>query len=240
MSTAPPSEENKADKKEDIKVEILNENERKYDLSFKVILIGNQGVGKSCLTIASNNPIQNEYLPTIGFEYFTFNVKINEKIIKLQIWDTCGQELYRSLVVNFYRNTSVGVIVYSIDDKNSFENVILWLKDLKLNSNNIDIRTILVGNKSDLEENRQVSKEEGLKLKNDFEFDLFMETSAKTGFNVKKIFIEAAKILYLDYVDYKKKNILNVAYVDYRDSTIKGEKLKNDILKNPIKRNKCC
>jgi len=106
-------------KKEDNKltIEVLEENYRKYDFSFKIIVIGNPGVGKSCLSIkATKNLFENSYIATVGFEFFNFNVKIGDKIVKLQIWDTCGQEIYRSLITNFYRNSSLAIIVYSIDE----------------------------------------------------------------------------------------------------------------------------
>ncbi len=75
------------------------------------------GVGKSCLSIkAVKNNFESHYLATVGFEFFTFNIKIGEKIIKLQIWDTCGQEIYRSLITNFYRNSMLAIVVYSIDE----------------------------------------------------------------------------------------------------------------------------
>ena len=102
-----------------------------YDLSFKVIVIGDSGVGKSCLTNkATNNIFEENYNATIGFEFFTFNIKMYNKIIKLQIWDTCAQELYRSLITNFYRNSSLAINVYAINSKVSFENIDMWLKEL--------------------------------------------------------------------------------------------------------------
>jgi small GTP-binding protein len=98
------------------KILILPDDYSQYDLSFKIIVIGNSGVGKSCLTIkATKNLFETAYSATVGFEFFTFNVKINEKVVKLQIWDTCGQEVYRSLITNFYRNSSLAILVYAID-----------------------------------------------------------------------------------------------------------------------------
>ena len=82
--------------------QILDDDYATYDLCFKVILIGDPGVGKSCLSIkATKNIFENNYLATVGFEFYAFNVKLNDKIIKLQIWDTCGQEIYRSLITNY-------------------------------------------------------------------------------------------------------------------------------------------
>ena len=86
----------------------------------------------------------------------------------------------------------------------SFDDVDLWLKDLKSNSNP-DIKIFLIGNKVDLEESRLVTKEQALQFQKDFELDLFMETSAKTGFNTQELFVQAAKVLYEDYMLYKRK-----------------------------------
>ena len=87
----------------DYKYELLPDDFTKYDLSFKLIVIGDSGVGKSCLTNkATKNIFEESYNATVGFEFFTFNIRMNGKVLKLQIWDTCGQELYRSLITNFY------------------------------------------------------------------------------------------------------------------------------------------
>ena len=100
----------------DYKVEVLPDDFNLYDLSFKIIIIGDSGVGKSCLTLkATKNYFEDYYSATVGFEFFTFNVKVDGKYIKLQIWDTCGQEIYRSLISSFYRNSSLAMMVYSID-----------------------------------------------------------------------------------------------------------------------------
>ena len=99
------------------KTEVLPEDYPKYDLSFKIIVIGNSGVGKSCLSVkATKNIFENNCLATVGFEFFSFNVRVDDSIIKLQIWDTCGQEIYRSLITNFYRNSSLAFIVYAVDE----------------------------------------------------------------------------------------------------------------------------
>jgi len=100
---------------------------------------------------ATKNLFENHYSATVGFEFFTFNVKINDKVVKLQIWDTCGQEIYRSLITNFYRSSALGILVYAIDNKNSFDNLDVWLKDLKTQSNP-DVKVFLIGNKTDLED----------------------------------------------------------------------------------------
>ena len=191
---------------EEFKIEVLPEDYPQDDLSFKLIFIGDSGVGKSCLTTkAVKNNFEEYYQATVGFEFLTFNMKVNDKVVKLQIWDTCGQEIYKSLISNFYRNSSLAVLIYAIDNKESFNHVENWLNDLKSQANP-DVRVFLVGNKADLEEDRKVPKEEGEKYKEDQHLDLFMEASAKTGHNAKNVLIEAAKILYKDYLKFDENS----------------------------------
>ena len=204
MSTT--ENENSSSTVEDYKIEMLPEDYPQYDLSFKLIFIGDSGVGKSCLTTkAVKNNFEEYYQATVGFEFLTFNMKVNDKVIKLQIWDTCGQEIYKSLISNFYRNSSLAVIIYAIDNKESFNHAENWLNDLKSQANP-DVRIFLVGNKADLEEDRKVSKEEGEKYREEQHLDLFLETSAKTGHNARNVLVEAAKILYKDYLKFDETN----------------------------------
>jgi Ras-related protein Rab-6A len=206
-SNATESTSGSTKKGDDYKIELLPEDYPQYDLSFKLIFIGDSSVGKSCLTTkAVKNNFEEYYQATVGFEFLTFNMKVNDKVVKLQIWDTCGQEIYKSLISNFYRNSSLAVLVYAIDNKESFTHVENWLNDLKSQANE-DVRIFLVGNKSDLEEERKVTKEEGEKYKLDQHLDLFMETSAKTGQNARNVLIEAAKILYNDYLKFDEKGV---------------------------------
>ena len=219
---------------EDYKIEMLPEDYPQYDLSFKLIFIGDSSVGKSCLTSkAVKNNFEEYYQATVGFEFLTFNMKVNDKVIKLQIWDTCGQEIYKSLISNFYRNSSLAVLVYAIDNKESFNHTENWLNDLKSQANP-DVRIFLVGNKADLEEERKVSKEEGEKYKEDQHLDLFMETSAKTGHNARNVLIEAAKILYKDYLKFDENNKEN------GPSNVLGKKGQGLIKKKDKKEKKGC
>ena len=187
------------------KYEILPEDYTNFDLSYKLIVIGDSGVGKSCLTNnAVKNVFEEAYNATVGFEFFTFNVRICEKVVKLQIWDTCGQELYRSLITNFYRNSSLAIMVYAINAKESFENVEMWLRELRTHSNP-DVKVFLIGNKIDLEKEREITREEGEKFYRDNKLNLFMEASAKAGINTQNIFLKAAEILYDDHLKYLQK-----------------------------------
>ena len=181
---------------EEIDYETFPDDHPIHDLSFKLIVVGDSGVGKSCLTMKATKDIfENDYSPTIGFEFYTFIIKIKEKIIRLQIWDTCGQEVYRSLINGFYRNSSLAILLYGINNIKSFQNLELWLNDIKNNSNP-DIKIFLVGNKKDLEEKREVPIDKAKTFYKEHNLNYFIETSAKTGFNVKKLLIRAANVLY--------------------------------------------
>ena len=192
-------------KTEDLKYEILTEEFTDYDLSFKIIVVGDSGVGKSCLTMkGTKNHFEECYSPTVGFEFFTFNIKIDDKYIKLQIWDTCGQEAYKSLITSFYRNASLAILVYSIDNQNSFNNIEVWLNEIKSQSNP-ETKIFLIGNKIDLENERKISTETAQQFSNAHAFNYFDETSAKTGANAQNVFIQAAKELYLFHLEYKDR-----------------------------------
>jgi small GTP-binding protein len=214
------------------KVEILKvpNNYSDYEIHFKVIVIGNSGVGKTCITNkAIKNDFNNNYITTIGMEIYSLFIKINNKTIKLQIWDTCGQEIYRSLIVNFYRSTSLAILVYSINNKDSFRDIDLWVKELKSN-NSPDTKLILVGNKLDLQDKREISYEEGKKFAKDFGFIDFFETSAKTGENVQTMFKKAAMLLYEEHLKYKEMSE-NTSFNSFKPSMYKTKE---------IKRTKCC
>lgn len=186
-------------------------NNNEYDLCFKIIIVGDSGVGKSCLAIkAVKGEFCQIYAPTIGLEYFDYKVKINDMIIKLQLWDTCGQEEYRSLITNYFRNSSLAVLVYAIDMEESFQNIEMWLNVIKANSSP-DTKIVLIGNKADVEE-RKIEKKMGEKFCKEHKLCFFMETSAKTGFNANNLFDEAAKILYVEYknLNEKKKDYQNI------------------------------
>lgn len=199
---------------DNLEITVLEEDNSHFDLSFKIIVIGDSGVGKSCLTIkATKNDFMENSNATVGFEFFSFNMKIDNKIVKLQIWDTCGMEIYRSLITNFYRNSALAIVMYSVDNSKSFENTSLWLKELKSYSNP-DIQVFLIGNKVDLEDKRQVAKEIAQQFTKDQNVNMFLESSAKSGFNAQKVFIEAGKLLYMNYLNYSSKRNSRSSSID--------------------------
>ena len=221
---------------DEFNIELLPEDFAQYDISFKIIVIGDSGVGKSCLTTqAVRNNFEEFYTATVGFEFLTFNMRINNNVLKLQIWDTCGQEVYKSLISNFYRNSSLALILYAINNRDSFQHAETWLNDLK-NQANPNVRVFLVGNKSDLENERVVTKEEGEKFKEEKKLDRFIETSAKTGENARSALLEAAKLLYKDYLKAKQ----NLASGEQpSDDNNKGDKLQRKAEGNKTKKG-CC
>ena len=161
---------------DEFNMELLPEDFAQYDISFKIIVIGDSGVGKSCLTTqAVRNNFEEFYTATVGFEFLTFNMRINNNVLKLQIWDTCGQEVYKSLISNFYRNSSLALILYAINNSDSFKHAENWLNDLKSQANP-NVRVFLVGNKSDLEDERVIPREDGERFKEDKKLDMFIET----------------------------------------------------------------
>ena len=190
---------------ENYTVEILSQEMGEIELNFKLIIIGDSSVGKSCLCLrATKNVFESMYSPTIGFEFMTFYVKVDDKPIKLQIWDTCGQEVYRSLISSFYNNSSLAIIVYSIDNEDSFTNLEFWLNELRTKGNP-DINIFLIGNKADLEDKRKITKEAAQEFADNNKVKLFLEASAKTGLNAQNIFIEAAKLLYEQHLKFKDR-----------------------------------
>jgi small GTP-binding protein len=216
---------------EENEIEILPENfSKKPHFIFKVIVIGSSGVGKTCLTIRALKGEFNALVnPTIGFEFLTMKLKYNNKIIALQIWDTCGQEVYQSVVSHFYKKASMAILVYSIADKKTFTDLNKWLDEIKNNADS-DIKIALVGNKIDLQDNRDVTKEEALEFKNNKNLDLIFESSAKHGDNSKDIFFETAKLLYKDCIE-KELNSTKKSMKSIKNERIPSFSLKKNINK---------
>ena len=166
-----------------------------YDFLFKLILIGDSSVGKSNILLKY---LKGEFDPnskaTVGVEFGTKNIKIKNKNIKIQIWDTAGQERYRSITSAYYKGAKGAFIVYDITRKNTFDNIDKWLSDLKTNGDK-NMAIIIIGNKSDLDDKREVEKDEGIKKSDEYK-TAFMETSALNGDNVDKAFDELIDEIY--------------------------------------------
>jgi len=133
-----------------------------YDMNFKIIIVGDSGVGKSNMgTRYINNEFQLDTRTTVGVEFFTKNININKTNIRAHIWDTAGQEKFKAITKSYYKGAKGALVVYDITRKESFDNVDKWISDLKANGEN-DLVITLIGNKCDLENERKVNKEEAL------------------------------------------------------------------------------
>ena len=165
-----------------------------YDMIFKVILIGDASVGKTnILSKYLRNEFDANSKSTVGVEFGSKSLEIDNNKIKLQIWDTAGQERYRSITNAYYKGAKGAILVYDITRKITFDNIDKWIPDLKANGEDVNI--ILIGNKSDLENQREVSEEDG-KQKAEMYKLAFMETSALNGSNIDKAFQELIEEVY--------------------------------------------
>ena len=165
-----------------------------YNYLLKYIIIGDTAVGKSnILTQYVYEKFNEVFQPTLGVEFAAKNAVIDNKIYRIQIWDTAGAESFRSITRAYYKNSVCAFIVYDITKRETFENVQVWLDDIK-NQCPQTVLLVLVGNKLDLENERQISYEEGESFaqKNNM---YFFETSAKTGVNIENLFLKSVETI---------------------------------------------
>ena len=166
-----------------------------FNYLLKYIIIGDPSVGKSNILLKyAHNKFTNEYQATIGVEFGAKNLTLDGKIFRIQIWDTAGQENFRSITRAYYKNSVCALVVYDITNRISFENVQEWIDEVKSQTPK-EILLVLVGNKIDLENERVVSFDEGKKLSEDNDM-LFFETSAKNGNGINDVFLNSCREIY--------------------------------------------
>ena len=172
------------------------------DYCFKAVVSGNSGVGKtSIIRYEIYNEFKEDNKSTIVFEHFYKSYRICDKVIRLQIWDTCGEETYDDLMKNFYRSALCIFIVFSLDDEGSFLNLNKWINDVKnLNENDSPI-VILIGNKRDNLSEIKVSKEDIENYCKKHDIDTYFETSAKNGDSIHDLFKEVIRKLYIKFIE---------------------------------------
>ena len=154
-----------------------------YDNICQILIIGDSSVGKtSIITRYTNGTFKEEYLGTVGLDYYTKEEIIDNKTIRVKLWDTAGQERFRSLTQNYFRNAEGVLLTFDLTSNESFDSLKEWINSIKKNmeSQNIYIPLVIIGNKLDMEELREIKKEDAEKFANENNYKYF-ETSAKTG-----------------------------------------------------------
>lgn len=195
---------------------------KNFNYLLKFIIIGDPSVGKSNIVLKyANNKFTDDYQATIGVEFGAKNIEINKKTIRIQIWDTAGQENFRSIIRAYYKNCCCAIVTYDITSRKSFESIQNWMEEVKCEAPST-VQIILVGNKCDLEDQRAVTRDEGQELAQK-EGIIFMETSAKTGDGIEEIFRKAAE----DICDKIEKNYYDL---NSENSGIKVGKVCNNTI----------
>jgi len=174
-----------------------------YDYLIKLLLIGDSGVGKSCLLLRfSDDSFTPSFITTIGIDFKIRTIELEGKRIKLKIWDTAGQERFRTITTAYYRGAMGILLVYDVTDDKSFANIRNWIRNIEQHASE-NVNKILIGNKCDLVDKKVVDTSRGKALADEFNIK-FLETSAKNSINVDEAFISLAK-------DIKKRLIDNAS-----------------------------
>ena len=214
-------------------------------LKFKLIVVGDQNTGKSCiLNRFANNTFQENYQATIGLDFQTKNVTIHNQDIRLTLYDTAGQEKFRSLIPMYIREAQIILLVYDITNKESFDSIPKWFSDI-LNVKNDEAVFVLIGNKIDLTNSRKISYNEGKRLANEKNI-IFEELSAKNGTNFNDLFNN--RIFEAVYKKFKNKfddiekiqNNNNYESTESNEIQLKNIKMDNNIEIKKKRKKKCC
>ena len=229
---------------EEIKIERVKDNNKSYDKSIKIILIGDCKVGKTCiLHRLTDNKFSEKYEPSLTLEYTNYTIKINHYVLRMQIWDTSGQEKYESgsIISNYYKTADVAIFVYAINDLQSFKNIKEYIKDL-INENEQQnyIKKVLLGNKLDLGEERKVEFKSVKKFSKSNKFDIFSEISCKNeypnGNNIKDIFDTIGKMFYEE-----RSRLNSSANLQYSaPSSLVESRGQSEDKEDDKKKKKCC
>mmetsp|Transcript_25164 Transcript_25164/g.45547 ORF Transcript_25164/g.45547 Transcript_25164/m.45547 type:complete len:201 (-) Transcript_25164:493-1095(-) len=163
-----------------------------YDLQVKLLMIGDSGVGKTCLLLRyANDSFSPTFITTIGIDFKIKNIKVDDKKIKMQIWDTAGQERFRTITTSYFRGAQGILMLYDVTDRRSFESIRNWINQIEQHAD-VHVNKVLVGNKCDMLDEKVVSTEEGQKLAAEFGIPFF-ECSAKNNIHVEDTFLGLAK-----------------------------------------------
>ncbi|KAI9009144.1 ras family-domain-containing protein [Hyaloraphidium curvatum] len=189
-----------------------------YDYLIKLLLIGDSGVGKSCLLLRfSDDSFTPSFITTIGIDFKIRTIELDGKRIKLQIWDTAGQERFRTITTAYYRGAMGILLVYDVTDERSFNNIRNWIRNIEQHASE-GVNKILIGNKCDMTDKKVISTEQGQALADEYGIR-FLETSAKSNINVEEAFFSLARDIKKRLIDTadankqqeQKTNSVNVA-----------------------------
>ena len=217
---------------EDIVIEEVVSPQVKEDFKLKIVVVGDSGVGKTNLIKRFiTNEFNQNFKATIGVEFMSKTYKINKHLFKIEIWDTAGQERYKSITAIYYKGSKGALIVYDTTAQSTFNNIDKWIMEIK-DKTSKDIKLMIIGNKIDLKDEREVKNEEALKKADTLGIPL-METSALDATNVKEAFYYLLKEIYKDM-----KDNLNNPENKYQNDK-KGIDL-NTISNTEKKKSKCC
>jgi len=170
----------------------MEQNKTKQNLTAKILILGDSSVGKSSILMRyTDNTFATNMTTTVGIDYKLKKIKVDDVELKLQIWDTAGQEKYRSLAQNYYKNSMGVLLVFDVTEEDTFDNVRNWVRQIK-NHAGENICKVLLANKADLTEERVIQSEQILELAADVNMQAF-ECSAKTGLNIEQAFLYLAR-----------------------------------------------
>ena len=213
-----------------------NKNTAEYQYIFKLILIGNSGVGKSSIIQRyMKQTFEESYKCTIGVDFLMKTLEIKNKTVKLQLWDTAGQEKYKSMVASYYRGANVALVVFDLTNHDSFDSLPLWIENYYKNGPE-QKNIILIGNKKDMVEERQVTQEEA-ELFSETNNMIYFETSAKDGDNIEYVFNYTAEKL-LDF--YGSQNEITPKKQIDMTNQLQSQNFKEIRIEETEHKQKCC
>ncbi|KAF9936217.1 GTP-binding protein [Mortierella antarctica] len=195
-----------------------------YDYLIKLLLIGDSGVGKSCLLLRfSDDSFTPSFITTIGIDFKIRTIELDGKRIKLQIWDTAGQERFRTITTAYYRGAMGILLVYDVTDERSFSNIRNWFSNIEQHASE-GVNKILIGNKCDMPDKKVISKDQGQALADEFGIK-FLETSAKSNICVEEAFFSLARDIKRRMIDTQTNQTQNTNTLVVEDRA--GNKLGN-------------
>lgn len=193
---------------------------KSYDYLFKLLLIGDSGVGKTCILFKfSEDTFSPAFISTIGIDFKIRTIEVDGKKIKLQVWDTAGQERFRTITTAYYRGAMGIMLVYDVSNQKSFENISNWIRNIEMHATQ-DVEMMILGNKCDISDKRQVSREKGEQLALQHSIK-FMETSAKANINIEEAFTTLARDIKLKMEKRIENSNLNRGYQLSKDDPSK-------------------